>query len=63
MGYVTTYEIIAMIGVTGWLIFNAGFVAGCAWKGTRPRQNIDVENTTIRCRLTSVEDAARKAGV
>lgn len=53
-GDVTLTDIIIVAGA--WLIFNAGFVAGAAWKGRRPRQNIDIENTTIRCRLTSPDD-------
>lgn len=56
----------------GWLLFNAGFFAGAAWKGmfSEPKQSarpgyIELtgdEYHAVRCTMRSPEDVARRAG-
>lgn len=36
-GDVTGFDIIVVVG--GWLLFNAGFAAGAAWKGSFKRKD------------------------
>lgn len=64
-GDVTAYDIVALI--LGWLLFNAGFVAGAAWKGLHRKPEpsarpgyIDLGSDNyhaVRCRLRSPEGA------
>ena len=42
-GSFTGYEVLAMALVGGWLLFNAGFFAGAAWKGMFSEQADAIE--------------------
>jgi hypothetical protein len=53
-GSFTGYEVLAMSLVGGWLLFNAGFFAGAAWKGMfseQPEPQQPVERPKFRARM------------